>query len=185
MKRKGTILILAVLCTALLSCEARTDRAGSGGVLLSITDFNGLPVTVSVNTAVDQNGGLVQLDQITLTLIAKDPNGTTSALMNVQIESYEVVFSRADTGTRVPPKLVRGVFGAASPGGTVQFTNLPIMTSNQLQHQPLRDLLVRGFDTETGSEVIVLNCAIRFFGRTLSGDPVETAPAQFTIDFTR
>jgi hypothetical protein len=185
MNRKGTILILAVLCTALLGCPQSVSRTDGGGVLLTITGFDGIPVTVSVNTAVDSNGSLVQIGTISLGLIVKNPNGNSSALMNVNVQSYEVTFTRADTGTRTPPKLVRAIFGSVTPGGSLDFNNLPIMTSNQLQHQPMRDLLVAGYDTETKSEVLVLNVSMRFFGRTLSGDAIETAPVQFTIDFTR
>ena len=185
MNRKGTILILAVLCTALLGCPQSISRTDGGGVLFYTASFNGVPVTVSVNNAMDTNGGLVQIGTINLALIVKNPNAGASSLMTVNVESYEVTFNRADTGTRTPPKLVRAIFGAVNAGGTLTFNNLPIMTTNQLQHQPLRDLLVDGYDTETNSEVIVLNVSIRFFGRTLSGDAVETAPVQLTIDFTR
>lgn len=185
MNRKGTFFILAVLCTALLGCPQSVSRTDGGGVLFYTTSFDGVPVTVSVTNAVNTNGGLVQLGTVDLALIVKDPNGGSSSLMTVNVESYEVTFTRADTGTRTPPKLVRAIFGTVSAGGTLTFNNLPIMTTNQLQHQPLRDLLVTGYDTETNSEVVVLNVSIRFFGRTLSGDAVETAPVQLTIDFTR
>ena len=47
--------------------------------------------------------------------------------------------------------------------------------------------LYRGDDRQvmqTGEPKITLNFRLRFFGRTLSGDAVETAPALFTIEFT-
>ena len=37
--------------------------------------------------------------------------------MNVEIVSYEVTYSRADRGTRVPTKFVRGLFGVVPAGG--------------------------------------------------------------------
>lgn len=180
-KRYFGLSTLLVLGSVLLACEARTDKTDGGGVLLSITDFDQVPVTVSVSGATDAGG--VTISQLVIQSVAKDPDGTTSALMDVEIQSYEVTYSRADSGTRLPPKLVRGIFGTVPVNGTTEFENLPILTLDQLTQQPLRDLARRGSDGETGSDLVVLNLALRFFGRTLSGDPVQTAPANLTIDF--
>jgi len=45
------------------------------------------------------------------------------------------------------------------------------MRTDQFNNVPIEDLLDYGYDRETGSTVIRLKFAIRFFGRTLSGDP--------------
>ena len=105
--------------------------------------------------------------------------------MNVEIQSYEVTYTRADQGTRVPPPMVRGLFGVAPAGGDYIVENLPVMALEQLLNPPLSDLLFQngGFDKETGSTLIKLNFILRFFGRTLSGDEVETDPIFFTVDF--
>jgi hypothetical protein len=107
--------------------------------------------------------------------------------MNVEIDSFEITFSRGDTGTRLPPPLVRNLFGVVPVNGTDIIENLEILTLQQLGAPPLSDLLTinGGIDTETGGQTILLNFSLRFFGRTLSGDEVETAPARFTIEFTR
>ncbi len=173
--------LLPLICAALLvaGCNQRTDK-DEGTVILSISDFDGLPVVVGVN---DQT--LVQIGQIVVQNIAKDPNGITSDLMNVEIQSYEVIYSRADTGTRNPTPLVQGIFGLVTVGGTTQFDNLVIMSVEQTRNPPLSDLLFQngGFDKETNSQVIRINFRIRFFGRTLSGDDIQTAPASFVVDF--
>jgi len=59
------------------------------------------------------------------------------------------------------------------------------MSSDQFNQEPLSDLWFSngGFDTETGESKIVMNFSVRFFGRTLSGDTVDTAPIFFTIEF--
>lgn len=180
-RRFSGLSVLGALALALLACEARTDKTDGGGVLLSISDYDQVPVTVSVSGATDAGG--VTIPQLVIQSIAKDPAGTTGPLMDVEIRSYEVTFSRADSGTRLPPKLVRGLAGTVPVNGTTDFENLPILTLDQLTQQPLRDLARRGVDSETGSDLVVLNLALRFFGRTLSGDPVQTTPANLTIDF--
>lgn len=185
MRRVAHIMLMISLVAALTACESRTDKTDGGGVLLSISDFDGLPIAVGVNATLAA-GGFVQIEELTIENIPKQPNGTTGDLMNVEIISYEVTYSRADSGTRVPSRFTRGLFGVAPVGGTFQVDNLPVMSSDQLTSVPLSDLQFEngGFDSETGRRKIVLNFSLRFFGRTLSGDAVETAPAVFTIEFT-
>ncbi|HVS65376.1 MAG TPA: hypothetical protein VMT85_17935 [Thermoanaerobaculia bacterium] len=183
MTKLVSILVLVLCALGLSGCEDRTDKS-EGSVLLSISDFDGLPTQVSVNAA--DAAGLVTVGQITIQNIPKDPTSPTSSLMNVELSAYEVIFSRADTGTRLPPPLVRQIFGVAPVNGTNVYENLPILTNDQLDAPPLTDLLFinGGFDSETGAQVVSLNLRLRFFGRTLSGDEVETGPFDaFTVDF--
>ena len=184
MRKVAQLLLIVCLVVVFTACESRTDRTDSGGVLLSITDFDGLPIAIGVNSALAS--GFVQVDEFRVANVAANPNGATSDLMNVEIVSYEVLYSRADGGTRVPSKSVRGLFGVVPVGGEFTVENLPVMGPDQLSTEPLSDLLYEqgGRDTETGRERITLNFSVRFFGRTLSGDAVETVPALFTVEFT-
>ncbi len=181
MKRLITLSILTILALAVGACESRTDQTDSGGVLLSVSDFDGLPIRVAVNSA----GALMQVGEFVIENVAKNPTGLTSDLMNVEIRSFEVVYTRADRGTRVPPKYTNGLFGVVPVNGTFTVENLDVMGAEQFLNEPLSDLAFEngGFDKETGSSVVRLNLSIRFFGRTLSGDAVETGPATFTVEF--
>lgn len=174
-----TLFTLALILTV-AACESRTERTDGGGVILSITDFNGYPLVVSVNGT-----DIVQIDNLTVTNTAKIPGGDTSALMNVEFESYEVTYTRADAGTRIPVPYVRGWFGQVPVNGTATLLNAPIIGFDQFLNPPLSDLLFQNgaVDTETGQARIALNFRLRFFGRTLSGDEVQTQAALFTIDF--
>lgn len=177
---KRMIKTLALTCAALafVGCESRTDKVDGGGVLLSLSDFDGLPVVVSASGDCCN----VAVDEMTLQNVVKDPNGTTSDLMNVEIQSYEVVYTREDTGTRVPPKLVQAIFGVVPVNGTSTLNDYPVMRTDQFNNVPIKDFLDFGYDRETGSTVIRLKFGIRFFGRTLSGKPVESAPAYFSVE---
>lgn len=176
--------IFALALAAILGvagCNQRTDEVDSGGVILSISSFNGLPVVVSASGAA-ANGGLVQIASLVTTSVIKNPGRDVSQLMNVELESYEVTYTRADTGTRVPPPLIEYIFGVVPVGQTNTLNNPPIMRIDQWNNPPLRDLLVFGRDLETNSTVIRLTVGIRMFGHTLSGKKVESAPAYFTLD---
>lgn len=178
---------ITLLVTGLAACSANTPHGvEQSGVILSITDFDELPVQVSVNGIVE-TGGLLPVGQLILQNIAANPTGTTSALMNVEIERYEVGFTRADKGTRTPQPTVRAIFGSVPVNGTLTFDNLPVMTAEEFTNPPLSDLLFQngGVDKETGSEAILLNLELKFYGRTLASNTlVETAtPARWTIQF--
>lgn len=180
----AALFALAALALAVAGCSSgdRVDDS-EGGVILSVSDFDGLPSQVSINAL--GFPPLVTIEQITIDNLPKDPNGNTSDLMNVEMQSYEVVYTRVDSGTRTPTPLVRSIFGVAPVAGTIVYENLPILGAEQLTNPPLEDLLVLngGIDSETGGRTITLELRIRFFGRTLTGDDVATAPIRFDIEF--
>ena len=180
--RAVKLFLISLVAVGLFACESRTDRTDGGGIILSITDFDGLPIAVAVNAG----NGFVQLGEIQVSSVIKDPDLIGSALMNVEISSFEVTYTRADTGTRLPPKFVRGLFGVVPAGGVFTVENLPVMAPEQFDVPPLSDLFFQngGFDKETGDTRIILNCHIRFFGRTLSGDAVISEPGNFTLTIT-
>ena len=99
---KRMIKTLALTCAALafVGCESRTDKVDGGGVLLSLSDFDGLPVMRQ------RQRGLLRRrrsTEMTLQNVVKNPSGTTSDLMNVEIQSYEVIYTRErhrDAGAR-------------------------------------------------------------------------------------
>lgn len=168
-------LPLVGLALLLASCRGRTDRS-EGSVILSVTDFNGLPVQVSTTN------GPFSIDSITLRNIPKNPGATTSDLQGIELKSFEVRYTRRDTGTRTPPLLVQPIFSLVTVGGFAFLSNVPFLTTDQIRNLPLDDLRRRGVDSETGSAVIVLTVSIRFFGRTLSGDDIASDPASFNIE---
>jgi hypothetical protein len=178
---RKTISLLAVALAALpvLSCNTRTDRS-AGNVILTISSFDGLPFRVNVNDST-----VVQVSQLNLTNLPKDPNGATSSLMDIELRSFEVSFTRADVGTREPPTRVAGIFGNVPVNGQDTINNLDLMGLDQLLNPPLSDLLFEngGFDKETGSQVIQVNFHLRFFGRTIAGDEIVSNTASFMVEF--
>lgn len=188
MNRFIKILALTFVAVLAVGCEGRTDKVDAGGVILTVSDFDGLPINISAQGCPipPPNGPLTflcTLDSITIRNIAKNQNATTSPLMNVEIHSYEIRWARQSVGTRVPPVLVESVFGEAPVNGEFELEGAPILRIDQFENQPLRDLRELGYDSETGSTVIRMQGQIRFFGKTLSGDPVISQFGYFSIDF--
>lgn len=169
-------LIALTVPLAVAGCRSRTDRS-QGTVLLSVSAFNGLPVTVSLSTPASY-----VISSLTLRNIAKDPSGTTSDLQTIELRSYQVTYTRRDAGTRVPPPTVQAIFGQVPINGTDTILNTPSLYSDQIESEPLKDIQQFGVDRETGTAVVILDVSITFFGRTLSGDDIASAPATFTIE---
>jgi hypothetical protein len=180
MKRYARISALTLAVIAVLGCNSRTDKTDDGGIILSITNFSGLPSSMSASAA--YSNGQATIGSISVQSIVKNPGQGSSALMNVEMESYEVTFRRDDFGSQVPPKLTNHIFGSVAPGGVFTVTNGPFMRIDQLNNEPLKTFIKDGIDHETGSTVMRFIVSIQFFGRTISGDVVQSAPAQFTLE---
>ena len=185
MKLTTRLLTLGTLVLALGACSSGDlSKTDSGGVKLSITDFDQLPIYVSAAG----DCCTVAVPSMTLANVALDPTGTTSELMNIEIQSYEVVYTREDSGSRVPPKLVQAIFGVVPVNGTDTLTNegpRPFtVQQDQFNNQPFLDLKNYGRDLETGTTVVRMRLTLRFFGRTLAGKEVDSTPASFSIEVT-
>jgi len=182
-RKKTTTLLAAAVLTCVLGCNARTDRTDGGGVLLSISQFQLAPTQFILHKLADPNAVLPAVPTVTLQNVVKDPTpSATSMLENVELTSYQVVYTRADTGRRVPPPLVQKFGGVVPVNGTLNITNLNVIANNQVDTLPISDLLQFGIDRETNSTIIALNLSITFFGRTLSRKEVQSTPAGFTME---
>lgn len=179
MSRAIRIALGACLVVALAGCEEATHQTDSGGVLLRVTDFDGLPNVISVSGA----GGHVSIESLTLTNIAANPANPTSELQSIEVREIEVTFQRRDTGQRVPPPFVETLSLFVPVGSTSEILNMPFLRSAQLGNLPLSDLANFGIDRETGSSVILMDVTLRFFGRTVGGRDVASSPFTFTVEF--
>ena len=178
--RASRIFGLAVGLLALLGCSARTDKTDSGGIILSIESFDFSNLTEPLSAG--GNFPVVQANSVVVRSIVVNPGQGTSDLMKVEMSGYEVTYERLDTGTRLPPRLVEHVFGTVDPGGTFTLSNPTIFGIDQFNNQPFKDLLDFGKDTQTNSTVVRLKIGIRFFGKTITGDSVESQVGFITLD---
>ena len=184
MRKTLNVALAGILTLGLLACEQRTDRTDGGGVLLT---FGDIAWADSYSVSASAAAGAARIEEVVIVSVAKDPDAVTSALMDVELSSYEVSFQRSDTGTRLPPVLVATSPGIVPVNSNLTISGMTFLGEGQLLNPPLADLLAvnGGFDRETGSATIVLDVSIVFFGRTLSGDEVQSAPLRQTIQFGR
>ena len=176
---RALMKILPLTLAVLLFGCSDLETLDTGGVLLQV-EFVDLPGQVGVNES-----DTVQVPSIAVNSIVTNPAGGTSSLMDVLIDVYEVTFVRADTGTRTPPAFIYRRAGTVPVGGTLNLTNFPIMSSEQMRSPPISDLLFEngGIDEETGSSVIKINATFTIYGKTVAGDDVASQPRTETFEF--
>lgn len=170
---------LTVAGLLLLGCPERTEQEDSGGVLLEMELVDSI-FRVGVNDST-----LVSMPTVEISSVVAQPGGETSSLMDIELNLIEVVYTRADTGTRVPPPFNFNVVGYVPVGGSLTYTNLPIMSRDQLERAPLSDLKFSNgaVDRETGAPIVKLNATFRAYGRTLAGKHVSSVPRTQTFEF--
>ena len=181
MKTVRQLLVLTLVALASFGCDDFVEEVDQGGVLLNL-DFTSTTNRIGVNNI--DAGGLFTLNTLTVNSIVVRPGGATSQLMDVQLNTIEVTYSRADTGTRVPPALVYNIVGNVPAGGQVAFNNVVILSVEQIERPPLSDLLFENgaIDKETGSELIKMDISIRVFGQTIGGESVASQPRTQTYE---
>lgn len=177
--RNLTRVALAVLVAAFSwSCDDH-ETTDTGGVTIAYGTLTGFPSQVAVNSELAD--GELALGSIVLRSI---PTGNPGDFSDIQIQSYEVTYTRADGGTRVPPPLVRFYTGNLPTGGTFTANGVTILGVDQIFSPPINDLFFinGGLDRETSRTRIILNYHLRFFGRTLSGREIESPVLRETIE---
>ena len=118
-----------------------------------------------------------------------DPNTVAPELQNVNLERYEVTFTRTDGGTAVPPGFTQGIIGTVRLTGlgveeVKQFSlfGLVLVPSTIKAQPPISFLISPGSEPVTNFTNIQVNARIQFFGRTITGDPV-TVVGNIGINF--
>src|SRR5262245_34054009 len=130
-KYRAVLLLLIVGALTVAGCRSRTDRS-EGTVVLSVSRFNGLPSSISLNdelTATDRVP--FSIGTISLRSTVKEPGQSPASpgLQDIELRSYEVTYRRRDTGTRTPPPIVQGIFGIVSANQSADFFNLTYLLS--------------------------------------------------------
>jgi len=181
MNRFAKIVALSLAAVALFACEVQ-DKVDTGGVIIVISDYDleGLPAVMSASG----DFPIVGSSDATLTVRsqARNANASTSQLMDVIIEGYEVRFTRGDTGTAMPPTLTEPVGGLVPVNGTMTQNGLILLRQDQFEYGPIRDMRLTGKDPETDSTVIRLVWHLKFYGHTISGERIETNTISFNLD---
>jgi hypothetical protein len=180
--RGGALSLGAVVAVAaalaMAGCSADYVENNEGPVLLLITAINGGAQLDSdvrngeFSTFVCEN----EVD-VELTVQNKNPNGPAAPSSTVQLESYEVKYSRSDgrgvEGVDVPFRITGSLAASVGIGDEV---TVPIeVVRRQAKLEP-------PLDNISQTTILTVSAQVTLFGKTISEKRVS-AVARFQIDF--
>jgi hypothetical protein len=163
---------------AMAGCSADYVEQNEGPVLLLITAINGGAQLDSdvrsgeFSTFVCEN----EVD-VEMTVMNKNPNAPTAPASTVQLDSYEVRYSRSDgrgvEGVDVPYRITGNLAATVGVGDDV---TVPIeVVRRQAKLEP-------PLDNISQTTVLTVSAQVTLFGKTIS-DKRVSAVARFQIDF--
>jgi hypothetical protein len=180
--RGGALSLGAVVAVsaalAMAGCSADYVENNEGPVLLLITAINGGAQLDSdvrngeFSTFVCEN----EVD-VELTVQNKNPNAPTAPASTVQLESYEVRYSRSDgrgvEGVDVPFRIT-GSLAATAEVGEELIVPIEVVRRQAKLEPPL--------DNISQTTILTVSAQVTLFGKTISEKRVSAA-ARFQIDF--
>ncbi len=172
--------ILAVLAAAALpGCSTNTQGDSASPVFLA-GDFTLLPLQKCVN-----DNTPLQFQTTTLRNRLKNPITSSIQFLDVQIDSYFVVWKRIDGGTTASPTQQFGGNLIVPANGQSTLTNYPFMSADSLIRPPLDQLFPfnGGVDKETGRAEIRQAGNVTWYGHTFAGQAVVSDVATFDMIF--
>jgi len=180
--RGGALSLGAVVAVAaalaMAGCSADYVENNEGPVLLLITAINnGAQLDSDVRNGEFSTFVCENEVDVSLTVQNKNPNAPTSPSSTVQLESYEVKYSRSDgrgvEGVDVPFRITGSVATNVGIGDDV---TIPIeVVRRQAKLEP-------PLDNISQTTVLTVSAQVTLFGKTISENRVS-AQARFQIDF--
>jgi hypothetical protein len=182
MKKRFFILaavLAGVTVAALPGCSTNTQGDSAAPVFLA-GEFTLLPLQKCVN-----NNTAIQFSTTVLRNRIKNPGITSTQFLDVQVDTYIVVWRRIDGGTTASPSQSFGGNVIVPPNGQSTLTDYPYMSADDLLRPPLDQLFPfnGGVDKETGRAEIRESGSVTWYGHTLSGQPVVSDVATFDMIF--
>jgi len=179
--KKLSLPLAFLVGVGLLAGGCSSNTRGDDAAPVYITcDFTLLPAAKNVN-----DGSLLQFQTVTLQSHMKSPTATSSPFLDVQVETYTIVWTRVDGGKTASKTEVFGGNVIVPVGGLTTLTNYPFMSISALQQPPLSFLWPSNgsVDPETNRFEIRQTGTVTFNGHTMSGQPVVSVPAPFDMTF--
>jgi hypothetical protein len=173
----GAVVAVAV-ALAMAGCSADYVEQNEGPVLLRITAING-GAQLDSDVRNGEFSTFVCEDEVDveLTVQNKNPNGPAAPASTVQLDSYEVRYTRSDgrgvEGVDVPYRITGNLAASAAVGDDL---TVPIeVVRRQAKLEP-------PLDNISQTTVLTMSAQVTLFGQTVSEKRVSAA-ARFQIDF--
>jgi hypothetical protein len=178
-QRTVLLALLGTLVVLLPACTTNTQGDDANPVFLT-AEFTLAPLSKNVN-----DGTALQIQTITLRNRLKGAVPTTTQFLDIQCDSYTVVWTRIDGGKTASPPQSFGCNVIVPFNSTSTLNSFPVMSAANLVVSPLDRLFPfnGGFDPETGKAEIRQTATATFYGHLLSGQAIASIPATLDMIF--
>jgi len=179
MKRITPVFVTLALALVVWSCGGSSTLDNTEATVFLTVDIEGYnPDTDICLQAMD-----MAIESMDVRSETKDPEGSTSANMDVNLKRWVITPYRTDGGSTASPPWTYDQAVYIPAGGSSSLENYRVYPLHLLSEVPLAYLLPEngGFDPETGNTSIRQSFELQIFGQTVSGKNVATIPV--SIDF--
>ena len=181
MKTPQRTVLLALLgaLAVLPACTTNTQGDDANPVFLT-AEFSLAPLQKVVN-----DGTVLQIPTITLKNRSKGAAPATTQFLDIQCDSYTVVWTRIDGGKTASPPQPFGCNVIIPFNSQSTLNNFPVMSAANLIVSPLDRLFPfnGSLDPETGKAEIRQTATVTYYGHLLSGQAIASIPATLDMIF--
>ena len=127
----------------------------------------------------------IAISNMEITSETKDPQGATSANMDVNLKRWVITPYRTDGGSTASPEWTYDTAVYVPAGASANLENYRVYPLEYLTDIPLSYLLPEngGVDPETGNTNIRQSLELVIYGETVSGTKVATQPVPIAFNF--
>jgi hypothetical protein len=181
MKRITPVFVALALALVLWSCGGSSTLDNTEAKVFLTVDISEYNPDIDVCLQASD----IAIDSMDILSETKDPNGATSANMDVNLKRWVITPYRTDGGGTASPEWTYDQAVYVPAGGDAALQNYRVYPLEFLREIPLAYLLPEngGFDPETGNTNIRQSFELQIFGQTVSGKNVSTTPVSIAFNF--
>jgi len=193
----GKLALLMMIVGVTFGCTANGQLDNTdASVVLQIEEFIKIEDDHTWGDIETLGGVASDLADISFSGVLKAPISTTPQitapdLQHIQLDRYEVTFTRTDGGTAVPPGFTNGIAGlvrltelGATDPVLLTVVGVTIVPATIKIQPPVSYLRDPGTEAGTNFVNIQVNARIQFFGRTIAGNEVSVV-ANVGVNFAQ
>ena len=168
----------AALALAMAGCGADYVEDSRAPVYLQIQSINGgAQLDSDVRNGEFSSFVCENEVDVAVTVLNKNPNGPTAASSSVQLESYEIRYTRTDgrgtEGIDVPYRITGNLALTVEVGGDATFP-LEVVRRQAKLDPPLNNI--------SQTTIVTVSAQVTLYGKTVAGERLS-ASGRFQIDF--
>jgi hypothetical protein len=181
MKRITPVLMTLVLALVVWSCGGSSTLDNTEAKVYLTVDISEYNPDIDICLQASD----ITISSMGISSYTKDPSGSTSSAMDVNLKRWVITPYRTDGGATASPEWTYDQAVYVPVDGEASLDNYRVYPLEFLREIPLAYLLPenQGYDPETGNTNIRQSFELKIFGETVAGKAVSTTPVSIAFNF--